>query len=89
MLLEIENLAVEVAGKRVLKDINLSIAEGETHVLLGPNGAGKSTLFLTILGFPNYNVVNGTIKFKGQAICFLLPVPKGTARGCGRHSTKG
>ena len=48
MLLEIENLAVEVAGKRVLKDVNLSIAEGETHVLLGPNGAGKSTLFLTV-----------------------------------------
>ena len=71
MLLEIENLAVEVGGKRVLKDINLSIAEGETHVLLGPNGAGKSTLFLTILGFPQYNVVNGTIKFKGQDITNL------------------
>ena len=71
MLLEIENLAVEVGGKRVLKDINLSIAEGETHVLLGPNGAGKSTLFLTVLGFPQYNVVNGTIKFKGQDITKL------------------
>ena len=71
MLLEIENLAVEVAGKRVLKDINLSIDEGETHVLLGPNGAGKSTLFLTILGFPNYNVVQGTIKFKGKDITGL------------------
>ena len=71
MLLEIENLAVEVAGKRVLKDINLSIAEGETHVLLGPNGAGKSTLFLTILGFPNYDVVQGSIKFKGQDITEL------------------
>jgi len=71
MLLEIENLAVEVAGNRVLKDINLSIAEGETHVLLGPNGAGKSTLFLTILGFPQYNVVNGSIKFKGQDITDL------------------
>ena len=71
MLLEIENLAVEVDGKRVLKDINLSIAEGETHVLLGPNGAGKSTLFLTILGFPQYNVVQGSIKFKGQDITGL------------------
>ena len=71
MLLEIENLAVEVAGKRVLKDINLSIDEGETHVLLGPNGAGKSTLFLTILGFPQYNVVNGSIKFKGEDITSL------------------
>ena len=71
MLLEIENLAVEVGGKQVLKDINLSIDEGETHVLLGPNGAGKSTLFLTILGFPQYNVINGTIKFKGQDITDL------------------
>ncbi|WP_407374625.1 ABC transporter ATP-binding protein [Methanobrevibacter sp.] len=71
MLLEIENLAVEVAGKRVLKGINLAIDEGETHVLLGPNGAGKSTLFLTILGFPNYKVVEGTIKFKGQDITKL------------------
>ena len=71
MLLEIENLAVEVGGKRVLKDINLSIAKGETHVLLGPNGAGKSTLFLTILGFPQYKVVNGSIKFKGQDITNL------------------
>ena len=71
MLLEIENLGVEVAGKRVLKDVNLSIAEGETHVLLGPNGAGKSTLFLTILGFPQYKVVEGSIKFKGEDITKL------------------
>jgi Fe-S cluster assembly ATP-binding protein len=71
MLLEIENLGVEVSGKRVLKDVNLSIAEGETHVLLGPNGAGKSTLFLTILGFPQYDVVEGSIKFKGQDITEL------------------
>ena len=71
MLLEIENLAVEVAGKKVLKNINLSIGEGETHVLLGPNGAGKSTLFLTILGFPQYKVVQGSIKFKGQDITEL------------------
>ncbi len=71
MLLEIKDLAVEVSGKRVLKDINLSIGEGETHVLLGPNGAGKSTLFLTILGFPQYNIVNGYIKFKGQDLSEL------------------
>jgi len=71
MLLEIENLAVEVAGKRVLKNINLSIDEGETHVLLGPNGADKSTLFLTILGFPQYKVVEGSIKFKGEDITKL------------------
>jgi Fe-S cluster assembly ATP-binding protein len=66
-----KNHVFEISGKRVLKDINLSIAEGETHVLLGPNGAGKSTLFLTILGFPQYDVVKGSIKFKGQDITGL------------------
>lgn len=71
MLLEIKDLAVEVEGKLVLKDINLFIKEGETHVLLGPNGTGKSTLFLTILGFPKYKVVNGTIKFKDVDITNL------------------
>ena len=71
MLLEIHNLAVEVEGKQVLKNVNLSIAEGETHVLLGPNGAGKSTLFMTILGFPKYHVTNGSIIFKGKDITNL------------------
>lgn len=71
MLLEIKDLAVEVEGKLVLKDIDLAIKEGETHVLLGPNGTGKSTLFLTILGFPQYKVVNGSIKFKDKDITNL------------------
>lgn len=68
MLLEISDLEVEVEGKQILKGVNLSIDEGETHVLLGPNGAGKSTLFMTILGFPKYKVTNGKIIYKGQDI---------------------
>lgn len=68
MLLEISDLEVEVEGKKILKGVNLKIAEGETHVLLGPNGAGKSTLFMTILGFPNYKITNGKIIYKGQDI---------------------
>ena len=71
MLLEVKNLVVEVEGKRVLNGVNLAIREGETHVLLGPNGAGKSTLFLTILGFPKYKVVEGSIIFNGEDITDL------------------
>lgn len=71
MLFEIEELSVKVAGKQVLNGVNLSIDEGETHVLLGPNGAGKSTLFLTVLGFPQYKVIGGSIKFKGEDITQL------------------
>ncbi|NLU04803.1 MAG: Fe-S cluster assembly ATPase SufC [Methanothermobacter sp.] len=71
MLLEITDLAVEVSGKQVLKDIDLYIDRGETHVLLGPNGSGKSTLFMTILGFPKYRVTDGQILFKGEDITDL------------------
>jgi ABC-type transport system involved in Fe-S cluster assembly, ATPase component len=71
VLLEITDLAVEINGKKVLNDIDLYIDEGETHVLLGPNGSGKSTLFMTILGFPKYNVTNGEILFKGENITNL------------------
>lgn len=71
MLLEISDLEVEVEGKKILKGVNLQIEEGETHVLLGPNGAGKSTLFMTILGFPKYEVTKGKIIYKGQDITDL------------------
>lgn len=68
LLLEITDLAVEVNGKEILSDIDLYIDKGETHVLLGPNGSGKSTLFMTLLGFPKYNVTRGEIIFKGEDI---------------------
>ncbi|MBO7719996.1 MAG: Fe-S cluster assembly ATPase SufC [Methanosphaera sp.] len=71
MLLEISDLEVEVEGKKILKGVNLQIDEGETHVLLGPNGAGKSTLFMTILGFPKYEVTKGKIIYNGQDITQL------------------
>ncbi|MEF3367778.1 ABC transporter ATP-binding protein [Methylocystis sp. 9N] len=38
------------ARVHVLKNINLSVAEGETVSLLGPSGSGKSTLLMTLAG---------------------------------------
>jgi Fe-S cluster assembly ATP-binding protein len=61
-------LTVETAGKRVLKDVDLEISEGEVHVLFGPNGSGKTSLIMSILGFPNFRVVSGEIWFKGVNI---------------------
>jgi Fe-S cluster assembly ATP-binding protein len=55
----------------VLHDINLRIDDGETHVLMGPNGSGKSTLLMTIMGFTNYSVTEGHIRFKGEDITHL------------------
>jgi len=70
-ILEIRNLSVSVEEKMVLKNISLTIPEGETHVLFGPNGSGKSSLMLTLMGFPQYKVVSGEILFKGKDITHL------------------
>ncbi len=67
-LLEVKNLAVNVEDKQILKNINLEIKPGETHVLMGPNGAGKSTLGYALMGNPKYTVTNGSITFAGEDI---------------------
>jgi Fe-S cluster assembly ATP-binding protein len=70
-ILEIKDLDVRVAGRTVLHNINLEVGAGETVILFGPNGVGKSSLFSTLMGFPNYEVVKGTIRFKGQDLLLL------------------
>ncbi|MEM1530906.1 MAG: ABC transporter ATP-binding protein [Candidatus Bathyarchaeia archaeon] len=70
-ILEIQNLSVEVSGKRILNNVNLQIPEGEVHVLFGPNGSGKSSLIMALLGFPAYKIVSGRIIFKGIDITSL------------------
>ncbi len=55
-------------GTRALKDINLSILEGECVGVIGPNGAGKSTLLLHL---------NGILKQKGEITIFGLSLNNG------------
>jgi len=67
-ILKIERLSVRVGGKDILKDINLEIKKAEIHALLGPNASGKSTLVYTLMGFPDYQIMEGEIDFKGKNI---------------------
>jgi len=62
-VLDVCDLSVSRSGKIVIKDICLTINEGEFVAIVGPNGSGKSTLMLAILGI--LKARSGTIEIYG------------------------
>ena len=72
-LLEIDALRATIAGKEILKGLNLTVRAGEVHAIMGPNGSGKSTLANTLMGHPRYAVTGGEIRFQGQALAAMPP----------------
>ncbi len=69
--LEIRNLHVSINGTPILKGVNLTINQGETHALMGPNGSGKSTLAYALMGHPAYTVDAGQVIFDGEEVLEL------------------
>ena len=68
MAISIQHLNKFIGKQHVLKDISLSINEGEVIGLLGPNGAGKSTLMKILVGV--WYATNGDLKVP-ESIGFL------------------
>ena len=70
--LEIKDLHVSVSTedgpKEILKGVNLTIRDGETHAIMGPNGSGKSTLAYSIAGHPKYDVTSGSVTLDGADV---------------------
>lgn len=64
-MIEIKELSFS-AGKEILKDIHLTVRQGEIHGIVGISGAGKSTLLKLVGGLVDYT--QGEILFEGKKI---------------------
>ena len=49
-VLACSNIALELGGRQILSDVNLSVGQAEVVGLAGPNGAGKTSLFEVLSG---------------------------------------
>ena len=72
-MLEVRNLHARIGEKEILKGIDLTVRDGETHAIMGPNGSGKSTLSAVLVGNPLYEVTQGEATFNGKDLLQMKP----------------
>jgi Fe-S cluster assembly ATP-binding protein len=78
-LLKITDLSARVAGKDILKGINLEVRAGEVHAIMGPNGSGKSTLAQVLAGREDFEITGGSVIFEGRDLLSLAPEERARA----------
>ena len=66
MTLVLEEVALSISGREVVRNISLAVDPGEVVGLLGPNGAGKTTTFNLIVGLMRPN--KGLILLDGKSV---------------------
>src|SRR6266487_6380859 len=72
-MLEVENLHVEVEGRKILDGLSLAVDAGEVHAIMGPNGSGKSTLAYVLAGKEEYEVTQGRVLLEGEDMLAMEP----------------
>jgi branched-chain amino acid transport system ATP-binding protein len=70
-LLSVERVSKAFGGLTAVRNVSLTLAEGELLALIGPNGAGKTTLFHLVSGFLQPDA--GTIRYGGEPLAGLRP----------------
>ena len=65
-ILDVRNCTEKFGGLVAVKDLNMSLNQGDLYGLIGPNGAGKTTIFNLITGV--YKPDEGSIELEGKAI---------------------
>ncbi len=71
--LQISGLEVSIAGKKILRGIDLTVRQGEVHAIMGPNGSGKTSLAYALMGHPDYHVDAGSVTWRGESMLKLSP----------------
>jgi len=69
--IELKGVQKSFGNISIIRDLNLTVNQGERHALIGPNGAGKSTTFNLISGY--IRPTAGTVKLRGGDIAGLPP----------------
>ena len=72
-MLEVKNLHANIGEKEILRGINLTVKDGETHAIMGPNGSGKSTLSAVLVGNPLFEVTEGSATYNGKDLLEMKP----------------
>jgi peptide/nickel transport system ATP-binding protein len=80
--LEVENLVVEIGGRRVVDGVSFAVADGARLGLIGESGSGKSLTALAVLGLlPDLARASGSVRWNGRELIGLPDRELAAVRG--------
>ena len=80
-MLEVRNVTKRFGNLVAVKDVSMSVKQGELRAIIGPNGAGKTTFFNMISGY--FAPTTGSILFDGKDVT-QIPAHRRVGLGMGR-----
>jgi heme exporter protein A len=73
VLLSAEEVSIERGERRLLQDVDLSVASGQIWQVLGANGVGKSSLLRALAGLARFGVEGSIFRF--ERLLYLAHAP--------------